>query len=65
MKRNIRIFTLGLLIGVICGMPLTGWGQGKTAPLSFGTASVGSSNYVITVGMANILTKNGGINVTA
>ena len=65
MIRNIRFFTLGLLIGLVCGMPLTGWGQGKTAPLSFGTASVGSSNYVITVGMANILTKNGGINVTA
>ena len=65
MKKNIGSFSLGLLICLVCGVPLTGWGQGKTAPLSFGTASVGSSNYVITVGMANILTKNGGINVTA
>jgi TRAP transporter TAXI family solute receptor len=65
MKKNIRILSLGLLIGLVCEVPLTGWGQSKTAPLSFGTASVGSSNYVITVGMANILTKNAGINVTA
>jgi TRAP transporter TAXI family solute receptor len=65
MKKNIRSLSLVLLIYLVCGVPLTGWGQGKTAPLSFGTASVGSSNYVITVGMASILTKNGGMNVTA
>ena len=64
MKKNSRSVSLGLLIGLFCGLPLAGWGQDKTAPLSFGTASVGSSNYVITVGMANILTKKG-TNVTA
>ncbi|OGP62572.1 MAG: hypothetical protein A2170_09075 [Deltaproteobacteria bacterium RBG_13_53_10] len=65
MKKKIISLSLGLLMVLVCGVPLTGWGQGTTAPLSFGTASVGSSNYIITVGMANILTKNGGINVTA
>lgn len=65
MKKHIRPLSCVLLLGLVLSMPLAIWGQGKTAPLSFGTASVGSSNYVITVGMANILTKNGGINVTA
>jgi TRAP transporter TAXI family solute receptor len=65
MEKNIRRLFLGLLIGIVSLAPFSGQGQEKSSPLSFGTSSVGSSNYVITVGMANILTKKGGINVTA
>lgn len=55
-----------MIFVVLIGLtPLCVWGQEKASPLSFGTASVGSSNYVITVGMANIITKRAGINVTA
>jgi len=62
-KKRGRLFLI-LVLGLLFLAPAAGWGQEKTSPLSFGTASVGSSNYVITVGMANILTKKG-INVTA
>jgi len=65
MEKEIRKISVCLLTGIIFLAASAGWGQEKSAPLSFGTSSVGSSNYVITVGMANILTKKGGINVTA
>ena len=65
MKKTIRKLFVGLWIGLMWMIPFSLWGQEKSSPLSFGTASVGSSNYVITVGMANIITKKGGINVTA
>jgi uncharacterized protein len=65
MKPKIKTLSLIVFSGMVCLSPFPGWGQGKTAALSFGTSSVGSSNYVITVGMATILTKKGGIHVTA
>jgi uncharacterized protein len=65
MKKTTRSLLFAIPIGLIYLISYSAWGQEKSSPLSFGTSSVGSSNYVITVGMANILTKKGGINVTA
>lgn len=65
MQKSLKRLFFVLVPGFLLLMPCIGQGQEKTSPLAFGTSSIGSSNYVITVGMANILTKKGGINVTA
>ncbi len=69
MKENIRKLFLCVLIGSIWMIPLTGWGQEKPSSLpsalTIGTSSVGSTFYIMTVGMANLITKKTGINITA
>lgn len=69
MGKNIRKLSLCTLIGLIVMAPWVGWGQGKPAnlpsSLAFGTSSVGSTFYIMSVGMANLITKKTGMNITA
>ncbi len=57
------------LIGLIGLMPSVAWEQGKLPnlpeSLSLGTSSVGSTYYIMSVGMANLVAKKTGIQFTA
>lgn len=62
-----RIVMITLLISVLLFLPLLGIGQPVKQPslpssLAFGTSSTGSSFYVISVGMGEIVHKKTGIN---
>jgi TRAP transporter TAXI family solute receptor len=69
MGKNIRELFFGILITGILLTPLAGWGQGKPSglpsALTMGTSSVGSTFYIMTVGMANLISKKTGINLSA
>jgi len=69
MVKNVRKLFFGISIGLIWLIPLSVWGQGKpsTLPsaLTIGTSSVGSTFYIMTVGMANLITKKTGMNISA
>jgi TRAP transporter TAXI family solute receptor len=62
MKNRSGKTILGLIVGLLSLIPLSAWAE---TALSFGTSSIGSSNYIITAGMANLLTKQTGINISA
>ena len=68
MKKSLRKLSFGVLIGLILLAPLSGWGQVKpsTLPsaLAFGTSSIGSAFYIISVGMGEIISKKTGINIS-
>ncbi len=57
------------LIGLVGLMASVAWGQGKLpnlpGPLAFGTSSVGSTYYIMSVGMANLIAKKTGVQITA
>jgi uncharacterized protein len=69
MKNHLKRLFFCLLIGSIGLMPFAARGQGKLpnlpGPLAFGTSSVGSTYYIMSVGMANLITKKTGIQLTA
>jgi len=62
MKRKL---CFGISIGLIWLIPLSVWGQGKpSTSLAFGTSSIGSAFYIISVGMGDIISKKTGINIS-
>lgn len=69
MKKNGKRFFFVMLAGLILLTPLAGWGQAKPSiqpsALTMGTSSVGSTFYIMSVGMANLISKKTGINMTA
>jgi hypothetical protein len=66
--KNIGKLFFVMLAGLVLLTPLVGWGQekpsGLPSALTIGTSSVGSTFYIMTVGMANLITKKTGINIT-
>ena len=69
MMKPISKLFFSITIGVMWLIPLIVWGQGKPLSLprslTIGTSSVGSTFYIMTVGMANLITKRTGINISA
>jgi TRAP transporter TAXI family solute receptor len=65
MKKDVRKLFFGISIGLTLLIPLSVWGQGKpSGPLAFGTSSIGSAFYIISVGMGEIISKKTGINIS-
>ena len=68
-KKLLRNGSFVILAGLIGLVPFAVWGQGKTpnppSSLAFGTSSVGSTFYIMTVGMANLISKKIGVQMTA
>ncbi len=68
MKNSTGKLIFTIVLACVLAVPLSLGAQQKAGPrkdLSFGTSSTGSTFYIITVGMANLITKQMGVNVTA
>src|SRR3972149_8093330 len=69
MKKKAGKLFFGVLAGLIFLAPGMGWGQGKAtkfpSSLTMGTSSVGSTFYIMSVGMSNHIAKQTGISMSA